>query len=160
MKILIDADSCPRDVRSLVIRRTANLGLKTVFVANRKIPGANGRGVIMEICSAAQGAADNRIVELADSGDLVISRDIPLAQRLVEEGITVMNDRGRVFSRENIGELLSLRNFTVELAESGIPVERIPGYGKKELKIFADSLDRLLTRLITPGPQDTGSASV
>jgi uncharacterized protein YaiI (UPF0178 family) len=146
VKIYVDADSCPRNVRDLVIRRAAKLGVETVFAANRKIPGAEG-AVRMEICSAAEGAADDFIACAARADDLVISRDVPLARRLVENGVTVINDRGRFFTRENIGELLSLRNFTVGLAESGIGVERTEVYGKKELKNFADSFDRVLTKL-------------
>jgi uncharacterized protein YaiI (UPF0178 family) len=65
---------------------------------------------------------------------------------MVEAGIAIINDRGREYTRENIREMLSLRNFTVGLAENGLGVERIPAYGKKELKAFADALDRVLTR--------------
>jgi uncharacterized protein YaiI (UPF0178 family) len=101
----------------------------------------------MEICPPGENAADNRIVELAAAGDLGISRDVPLAKRLVEKGLAVIDDRGRVFNRENIGELLSLRNFMVGLAENGLGMERNANYGKKELKTFADSLDRTLTLL-------------
>ena len=143
-KIFVDADSCPIDARNLVLRRCDKLHIKAIFVANRRIPGIDE--VAMEICSAQENAADDRIAELATKGDIVITRDIPLAQRLVIKGITVINDRGRVYTQENTGELLSLRNFTVGLAENGIPVERKGSYGKKDLKKFADSLDRLLTR--------------
>jgi uncharacterized protein YaiI (UPF0178 family) len=101
----------------------------------------------MEICPPTENAADNRIVELAEKGDLVICRDIPLAKRLVEKDVAVIDDRGRIFTRENIGELLSLRNFMVGLAENGLGIERSAGYGKRELKTFADSLDRLLAKL-------------
>jgi uncharacterized protein YaiI (UPF0178 family) len=119
----------------------------------------------MELCPAGEGAADNRIVELAEPGDLVITRDIPLAFRLVEAvketgasredgavkeagaSLLVIDDRGRVYTRENIRERLSLRDFMVGLAESGLGMERIAAYGKKELKAFADGLDRVLVRL-------------
>ena len=57
--------------------------------------------------------------------------------------------RGRVFSADTIGELISIRDFTVGLAESGINLERTAGYGKKERKAFADSLDRQLHKLQT-----------
>ena len=145
MKILVDADSCPKEARELALRRAAGLGIKAVFAANRPIPGI--QGAIMEICPQGTDAADNRIVELAESGDLVISRDVPLAKRLVDNGVAVIDDRGRVFNAGNISELLSLRNFMVGLAENGLGIERKPGYGKKELKSFADSLDRILTKL-------------
>jgi uncharacterized protein YaiI (UPF0178 family) len=144
VKILVDADSCPRPARELVLRAGARLGVKTIFAANRPIPGINGELAVMEICPPGEGSADNRIVDLAKPGDLVVSRDIPLASRLVRAGVAVIDDRGRMYSPENIGELLSLRDFMVSLAENGLGPERAARYGKRELKRFADSLDRIL----------------
>ena len=107
MQILVDADSCPKDTREMILRFSDRLGIKTVFAANRPIPGIQGRSiggekkVIMEICPPGEGAADDRIVELARQGDLVVTRDLPLAERLVEAGIIVLDDRGTVFTKEN-----------------------------------------------------------
>ncbi|MCL2126848.1 MAG: DUF188 domain-containing protein [Treponema sp.] len=148
MKILVDADSCPRDARNLILRACGQRGIKAVFAANRPIPGINGENAVMEICPASDNAADNRLVELACRGDLAVSRDLALAKRLLEKGAVVIDDRGRAFTRENINELLSLRDFTVGLAENGLGAERTANYGKKELKAFADSLDRLLVKLL------------
>jgi uncharacterized protein YaiI (UPF0178 family) len=146
VKILVDADSCPRAARELVLRAAERRGLDAVFAANRPIPGLRGRAV-MELCPPGEGAADERLVELARPGDLVVTRDIPLAARLVERGIAVMDDRGRVYTTENIRERLSLRNFAVDLARRGLDGERNPAYGKRETRAMADSLDRLLTKL-------------
>jgi uncharacterized protein YaiI (UPF0178 family) len=146
VKIFVDADSCPKPARELVLRRAEKLAIRVIFAANRLIPDA--ARAQMEICPAGENAADDRIVELAESGDIVITRDVPLAKRLVEKDLTVLDDRGRVFTRNNINELLSLRNFTVGLAENGIGFERTANYGKKELKTFADSFDRILTKIL------------
>jgi len=145
MKILVDADSCPKQARDLVLRRAVKLNVRIIFAANRQIPDA--AGAQMEICPAGDNAADDRIVELSETGDIAITRDVPLAKRLVEKSVNVMDDRGRVFTKNNINELLSLRNFTVGLADNGLEFERTATYGKKELKTFADSLDRILTKL-------------
>ena len=77
-----------------------------------------------------------------------MTRDLPLAERLVDSGVTVLDDRGRVFTKENIRERRSLRDFVVGLAENGMETERTASYGKKELGSFANSLDRELTRLM------------
>ena len=157
MKILIDADSCPKDARELVLRRAEKLGIRIILAANRQIPIENAvKFAEMEICPATDNSADDRIVELAEKGDLVITRDVPLAKRLVEKGAAVLDDRGRVFTANNINEMLSLRNFTVGLADNGLGIERIANYGKKEFKSFADSLDRVLTKITL---QDKGSES-
>jgi uncharacterized protein YaiI (UPF0178 family) len=146
MKILIDADSCPRDARELALRTCRRRGIKAVFAANRPIPGISGENIVMEICPAEENAADDRLVELAVSGDIAVSRDLALAKRLLEKNAVVIDDRGRLFTLDNINELLSLRNFTVSLAENGLGTERTANYGKKELKAFADSLDRQITK--------------
>jgi uncharacterized protein YaiI (UPF0178 family) len=122
------------------------MGIPAVFAANRPIPGIAGNGV-MEICPPGEGSADNRITDLARPGDLVITRDIPLAPRLVEASVLVMDDRGQVYTAENIRERLSIRDFMVGLAENGLRAERTANYGRRELKAMADSLDRILTRL-------------
>jgi uncharacterized protein YaiI (UPF0178 family) len=82
----------------------------------------------------------------------VLTRDLPLTERLVEAGIAVLNDRGRVFTRENIRERRSIRDFVVGLAENGLGTERTASYGKKELNTFANSLDRELSRLLRAQP--------
>jgi uncharacterized protein YaiI (UPF0178 family) len=158
VKILVDADSCPRPARELVLRRARKLGIHIIFAANRPIPGGIGtededgkirtEGAQMEICSLEANAADDRIVELAESGDIALTRDVPLAKRLVDKDVSVIDDRGRVFTKNNINELLSIRDFTVALAQNGMENIRNAGYGKKDLKTFADSLDRFLTRYL------------
>ena len=150
MKILVDADSCPQDARELLLKTARRRGIQAVFAANRPIPGIGGENIAMEICPPGDNAADNRIVELAEPGDLAVSRDLALAKRLLEKSVAVIDDRGRVFSRDSINELLSLRDFVVGLAENGMGVERTASYGKKERKSFADSLDRQLVKLLRP----------
>jgi len=148
MKILVDADSCPAPARDLVKRAAARTKTPALFAANRNIPGIEGEYTKMVICAASEGAADDRLVSLAQSGDLALTRDIPLAARLLETGANVLDDRGRIYTSENIQEKLSLRNFTVGLAENGYEYERNAQYGKRELKAFADSFDKLLAKLL------------
>ncbi|MCL2244225.1 MAG: DUF188 domain-containing protein [Treponema sp.] len=160
MKILVDADSCPKAARELVIRRAAKLSLCVVFAANRPIPGVKrenssldyalsaAENVIMEICPVLDNSADDRIVELAESGDIAVTRDIPLAKRLIEKNVITLDDRGRVFTQNNINEFLSLRNFMTGLADNGLEIQRTANYGRKELKTFADSLDKILARFL------------
>lgn len=154
MKILLDADSCPKAARDLILKRAAKLSVCVIFAANRQIPSSYEKeGKIwraqMEICPNTEDSADDRIVELADESDIVITRDIPLAKRLTDKNITVIDDRGRAFTANNINEMLSLRNFMVDLANHGFEYERTANYSKKDLKQFADSLDRILTKKLS-----------
>jgi len=147
MKILVDADSCPAAARELVLRAAVRTKTRAVFAANRTIPGITGEYAQMLLCPAEEGAADDRLTALAQSGDLAVTRDIPLASRLLKRGAAVLDDRGRIYTTENIREKLSIRNFTVSLAENGGIFERSAVYGKRELKAFAGSFDKLLGRL-------------
>lgn len=151
MKILVDADSCPAGARELILRAAGRRNIQAVFAANRPIPGITGENIVMEICPAGENSADDRIAELAGPGDLAVSRDLVLVKRLLEKGAAVIDDRGRTFTGDRINELISLRNFTVGLAENGLDAERTANYGKKERKAFADSLDRQLTKLAAVG---------
>jgi len=144
MKILVDADSCPVRARRVIMKAALRLDIPAIFAANRLIPELFGNAV-MELCPEESQAADNRIVELAEAGDIAVSRDIALAKRLLDKGAAALDDRGRVFTKENISEFLSIRNFQVALAGSGAAVIRSPSYGKRDLKAFADSFNRLLT---------------
>lgn len=143
----MDADSCPRPVRDLILRSAKKKGTPLFFAANRPIPGIDN-SVTMEICPQETGAADDRIAELAKPGDLAITRDLPLAERLVDSGICVLDDRGRIYTKENINYFRSLRDFTVGLAENGAVIERTANYSKKDFKKFADSFDRELNKLL------------
>jgi uncharacterized protein YaiI (UPF0178 family) len=143
----------------MILRFSSRLGIKSVFAANHQIPGlkvpkldenqkpAALETAFLELCPPGEGAADRRILELAKNGDLVITRDLPLAEQLVDAGVTVLDDRGRAFTKENIREYRSLRDFTVGLADNGLDFDRTPSYGKKELSQLANSLDRELSRL-------------
>jgi uncharacterized protein YaiI (UPF0178 family) len=148
VKIFVDADSCPKLVRDAVLRAAKRTGVPAIFAANRPIPGIEGANICMEICPQTEGAADDYIVLHAEDGDFVITRDVPLAARLVEKSIVAINDRGRIYTEENIREQLSLRDFMVGLANNGLEYERTASYGKKELKQFSDGFDKTLTKLI------------
>jgi len=147
MLIWIDADSCPRQVRDLVCRAGIRLEIPVRFVANRTIPFPQSPLFSMTIADSSPDAADDYIVENISAGDMAITRDIPLAKRLVTAGIRVLNDRGIVYTEVNINERLSIRNLMLDLHNNGIMPARTSQYGKKELQNFANALDREITRL-------------
>ncbi len=148
MKIWIDADSCPKQVRELVFRASKRLDIPVHLVANRSIPFEPQKNITMLIATDEADAADDMIAESADSTDLVITRDIPLAKRLVDAGIRVINDRGTVYTDSNINERLSVRNMMVELYQQGLMPDRTSQFGRKELQEFANALDRELVKLL------------
>ena len=104
IRIWIDADSCPVLVRNHTVKTAARLGIKVFFVANKQIP-CEYSPYEMIICQAEKDAADTYILENACENDLVITRDIVFADRLVEKNIPAINDRGTAFTKENIKDL-------------------------------------------------------
>jgi hypothetical protein len=94
-------------------------------------------------------AADLFIEGRAEAGDLVVTRDIPFAERMALKGIAAINDRGELFTAENAGERRSLRDAAAELRFLGFapPSPRASRRTAKDTKHFADALDRILTAL-------------
>lgn len=148
MKIWIDADSCPKPVKEIIERASKRERLELIFTANRKIPMENNELFTMIITEATDQSADLYIVDNVEEGDLVITRDIPLADELVEKNIAVLNDRGVLYTIENIKERLSVRNFMYELREYGGGVERHTAFGPKEKQAFANAFDRQLRKML------------
>lgn len=147
-KIWIDADSCPSLVRNHTVKIGNKLNISVIFVANKKIPGPENGKYSMQICQACKDSADNYIFDNCSKDDLVITRDIVFADRLVEKGVCVINDRGTEFTKEIIKERLSVSDFDRQLAEIGLVKHFHEGYDKKKFANFANSFDKVLHRLI------------
>jgi len=92
-------------------------------------------------------AADDYLVEHAVPGELVICSDVPLADRLVKKGVAALDPRGKEFDERNMGERLAVRNLFTDLREQGQMGGGQSAYGEKDRQQFANSLDRILTRL-------------
>jgi uncharacterized protein YaiI (UPF0178 family) len=90
--------------------------------------------------------ADNEIVKRLNPGDLVITNDIPLAAEVVGQGGFALNVRGELFTVENIGDRLSVRDFLDSLRASGQETGGPKPMSSKDRAIFANQLDTFLTR--------------
>ncbi len=149
MKIWIDADAAPRDVRNIVYRASKRLGLNTILVANQSLSIPPAYPLVSSIVvPGGPDVADDHIVEHAEAGDLVVTHDIPLAARLVPEGITVLDVRGREHTMNSIGERLSVRDFMESLRATGVATSGPPAFDAKAKREFASALDRALTRMV------------
>lgn len=147
--IWVDADSCPKLVRTYLIDYSKKLNLKINFVANKNIPVENPHDLFsMIITNSESQAADNYIINNVFQFDIVITRDIPLADKLVEKQITVINDRGTLWTKENIKERKSERDFSLQLSMLGLGGDKSNSYSKKEFAMFANCFDREIHRLI------------
>ncbi len=142
MRILVDSDSMPVRQRELIARAAHRTNLTATFVANRKIPLPDGEWVTMIVADDA----DDWLADHVGDGDLVITRDIPLAARVIEAGALVITDRGEELDRENIDARLSERDIAEDLRKAGrIEIKPSP-YSERDRREFANAVDRFLTR--------------
>ena len=146
MKIWVDADACPKVIKEILYRAAERVRVPLILVANQ--PLAVPRSEFISSRSVAQGldAADQAIVDWADPGDLAVTADIPLAARLVEKNVLAINPRGELYSRENVRQLLSMRDFMDELRGSGVQTGGPAAFHARDRQAFANQLDRLLAR--------------
>ena len=141
VRMLVDSDSMSAQLRAIVERAAERHDVKAFFVANRSIPvrsGSNSRNVVAD-------DADEWIVGEAVSGDLAITRDIPLAARLVALGVDVVTDRGEHLTSENIANRSSERDLAMGMREAGVLRDRGRAYRQRDVQAFANALDRVLT---------------
>ncbi|MGI9470946.1 MAG: YaiI/YqxD family protein [Rubripirellula sp.] len=149
MKIWIDADAAPRDVKDVVFRAAHRLAIDTVLVANQRIGvPANAETVSLVVVREGADVADRYIVTHSEPGDLVITADIPLAALLVEKKVAVIDPRGEAYDRSNIAGRLSMRDFMDELRGTGVVTGGSRPYGDQDKKAFANTFDRLLSKLL------------
>jgi uncharacterized protein YaiI (UPF0178 family) len=145
----IDADAAPGDVKTVVARAALRLELTTYLVANQRLQTpANNPFVTAIRVAGGPDVADDHIAEQAAPGDLAVTADIPLAARLVEKGVVTLDPRGEEYTRENIGERLSIRDFMDGLRATGVDTGGPSAWGQKEKQAFAGTLDRTLTRML------------
>ena len=146
MRIWVDADSAPRDAKEIVYRTAKRLAIDTIFVANRRLAlPLDNPHLSSVVVQGGPDVADQHIADSAAPGDVVVTHDIPLAAQLVGSGVLVIDPRGEVFTAENVGERLSIRDFLEQARAAGIETGGSAPYGPRDRHSFAAGLDRLLT---------------
>ena len=146
MTIWIDADAAPRAVKEVLIKASQKRGVAIIFVANRPLSLPISERLKMISVPNGDDVADDYIVAHCESGDLVISADVPLAARVVEKGASVLQPRGRLLDQNNVEEALGMRNFSDQLRSSGIETGGPPPFKPEDKQRFSNGLDRWLTR--------------
>ena len=106
-----------------------------------------GSGIHMEVVESGANSADDRLVELAEAPALAITHDIPLAQRLIEKGIAVIDDRGNTLTAENIRKRMSERENNAMFREMGLFTDRSKPFDEKTIRAFSDAFDKAITSL-------------
>jgi uncharacterized protein len=150
MKIWIDADAAPRDVKETVFRTAQRLQIPVVLVTNQNLFPPLGQLLVtvVRVGGGRLDIADQHIVEHAEVGDLAITADVPLAALLVEKGITAIDPRGAEYTEDNVGDRLAVRDLMTGLREAGLESGGPRPYAPKDKQNFAVTLDRVVTRLL------------
>ena len=146
MTLFIDGDAFPNLLKPIVLRSIERLSLPTKVIANKKIH--IGKSNHIEYIIVAQGAdeADHHIVELCSEGDLVITADIPLADRIISKNAHAIDHRGELYSVDNIKQYLAMRNLMESIRESGEMTGGPKAFGQKDAHAFANQLNAFLTK--------------
>ena len=146
MQIWIDADACPNVIKEILFRAAERRQIPLILVANRLLRTPPSRYIRSIRVGAGFDVADTTIVREMASGDLVITADIPLASEVIGQGGHALNPRGEFYSKENIEERLTMRNFMDELRETGVHTGGPASLSQKDRQAFANQLDRFLAR--------------
>jgi uncharacterized protein len=146
MKILVDADACPKPIKEILFRAATKRSLDTLLVANQYI--AVPPSPFIKSIQVLKGfdVADNEIAQRAEPGDLVITADIPLAAEVIAKGAFALNPRGEFYTTENVRQRLNMRDFMETLRSSGIQSGGPPPLNQQDRQQFANALDRFLVR--------------
>ena len=146
LKIWVDADACPQVIKEIVYRAATRTQTIATLVANQFLTTPPSQYIQKLQVPGGLDVADQKIVELLEAGDLVITADIPLAANVIEKGGTALNPRGELYTASNIKERLSMRDFSTNLRSSGVQTGGPSPYTKKDIQKFANALDQYLTR--------------
>jgi len=151
LEIYIDGDAFPNLLKPILLRSIERLKLKTYVIANKKINIGKSKFVSYLIVEAGADEADNKIVEMIKEGDLVITADIPLADRVISKNAHAIDHRGELYSVDNIKQYLAMRDLMDKIRESGEITKGPKPFGQKDTHQFANQLNSFLAKKIKKG---------
>jgi uncharacterized protein YaiI (UPF0178 family) len=142
--LYIDADACP--VKDEVYRVARRCGLKVFVVSNAWINTPREPLIEQVVVDAGPDVADDWIAERAGPGDVVITADIPLADRCLKAGAQALKADGRSFTADSIGSALAGRMIGEHLRSMGVATSGPPPFGPADRSRFLQALDAAVTR--------------
>jgi uncharacterized protein YaiI (UPF0178 family) len=144
-KIWIDADACPKAIKEIVFKAGLRLNITIILVANgyQHIP--TSTLIRLVVVDKGFDSADQHIIDQVEIHDIVITADIPLAAKVIEKKAIAVDPRGQIYTSNNIGPILSMRNLMKEFRDAGVLTSGPAGFSAKDVKYFADSLNKLIS---------------
>lgn len=142
LHIFIDADACP--VKQETYRVAERYQLRVTLVANSWMRFPQRRGISLQIVDDGPDAADDWIVQQVQIDDIVITTDIPLAQRCLRLGAFVIGPTGKQFTEDNIGQSIATRNLLAGLRDAGEITAGPPPIRENDRSRFLQALDQVI----------------
>ena len=146
MQLWVDADACPKVIKDILFRAAERVSVQLTLVSNHDLRIPVSEFVSKILVPGGPDVADKRIVELLESGDLVITADIPLADAVVKKEGFALDPRGQLYTHGNVGQKLATRNLLSDLRTAGAITGGPPTISNKDRQAFANQLDRFLVR--------------
>ena len=148
MQIWVDADACPKVIKEILFRAAERARVPLVLVANRRLYTPPSEYVQSVQVPQGSDVADHRIADAVEPGDLVVTTDIPLAAIVIAKGAHALDPRGELYTGDNIGSRLAMRNLMSDLRGEGVLTGGPVSIRPRDRKAFADELDRFLGRRV------------
>lgn len=143
-RLFIDADACP--VKDEVYRVAERYGLQVFVVSNGWINTRRAPWIEQVVVDAGPDIADDWIAERAVTGDIVITSDIPLADRCLKAGAQALKPNGQPFTSDSIGSALAGRLVGEHMRSIGLPTSGPPPFGPRDRSAFLQALDTAVVR--------------
>jgi uncharacterized protein len=149
LKIYIDADACP--VKDEIYKVAQRYQLEVFVVSNRPMKTPLQMRLTPIVVGGKADEADDWIVEHAETNDIVITGDIPLADRALKKGAKVLGPKGREFTEDSIGDALATREIMNFMRESGQSTPHHEAFEKKDRSHFLSKLDQIIQQIKRKG---------
>lgn len=144
LHILVDADACPNMIKEIIFRAAIRQKILATCFANHAISIPRSPFIKQVQVMGGFDVADQKIIELCQPNDLVVTADIPLASFVIQKGAFALNPRGELYTKNNIGQRLAMRNLMDELRGAGTNTGGPPPLNKQDSQAFANALDKFL----------------
>lgn len=143
-RLFIDADACP--VKEEAYRVAERYGLKVYVVSNGWMNTRRAPFIEQVVVEAGPDAADDWIAERAGPGDVVVTQDIPLADRCLKAGAQALKANGQALTPDSIGSALAGRMVGEHLRSIGVATSGPPPFGPADRSRFLQALDHAVVK--------------
>ena len=142
--IFIDADACP--VKDETYKVAARYGLRTFVVSNSFMQIPASPLIERVIVDAGPDIADDWIAERAGAGDIVVTNDIPLADRVLKSGAAAIKPNGQPFTHDSIGSALAQRSIMEHIRSTGEITGGPRPFDRADRSRFLQALDTAIQK--------------